>query len=51
MAALALLGAFATFVVFAWRDVTENVMSAEEVGRIDRANRAARTLALTEIHA
>jgi cytochrome o ubiquinol oxidase subunit I len=48
---LALLGAFATFVVFAWRDVSENVISAEEVAQIDRANRAARTLALSEIHA
>jgi cytochrome o ubiquinol oxidase subunit 1 len=51
MAVLALLGAFATFVMFAWRDITENGMSAEEVARIDRANRAARALALSEMHA
>jgi cytochrome o ubiquinol oxidase subunit I len=51
MVVLALLGAFATFVVFAWRDVSESVIGAEEVARIDRANRAARTLALSEIHA
>ena len=51
MAGLALIGAYATFVVFAWRDVAENVISAEEVAHIDRANRAARALALSEIHA
>jgi cytochrome o ubiquinol oxidase subunit 1 len=37
-----LLGAFATFVVFAWRDRTEYVIPADEVARIDRANRLAR---------
>jgi cytochrome o ubiquinol oxidase subunit 1 len=37
-----LVGAYATFVVFAWRDVDEYVIPAEEVARIDRANRAAR---------
>jgi len=51
MAALALVGAYATFVVFAWRDVAESVLPAEEVARIDRANRSARALALTEMHA
>ena len=51
LAGLALIGAYATFVVFAWRDVAENLISAEEVAHIDRANRAARTLALSEIHA
>jgi cytochrome o ubiquinol oxidase subunit 1 len=40
------IGAFATFVVFAWRDRTEEVISAEEVARIDRANRRARGEAL-----
>ena len=35
------LGAFATFVVFAWRDEDEYVIPAEEVARIDRANRGA----------
>ena len=48
---LALVGAYATFVVFAWRDETESVIPREEVARIDRANRAARALALTEITA
>ena len=33
-----LVGAFATFVVFAWRDHTEYEIPAEEVARIDRAN-------------
>jgi cytochrome o ubiquinol oxidase subunit 1 len=46
MVALACLGAFATFVVFAWRDRSEYVISADEVARIDRANRAARSAAL-----
>ena len=42
MVALACVGAFATFVVFAWRDRTEYEIPAEEVARIDRANRIAR---------
>jgi cytochrome o ubiquinol oxidase subunit 1 len=41
-----LVGAYATFVVFAWRDVSERVIPAEEVARIDRANRQARSEAL-----
>ena len=32
------IGAFATFVVFAWRDEDEYVVSAKEVERIDRAH-------------
>jgi cytochrome o ubiquinol oxidase subunit 1 len=36
-----LIGAYATFVVFAWRDVPEYVIPADEVARIDRAYRAA----------
>ena len=43
---LGLVGAYATFVFFAWRDVAEEEVSAEEVARQDRANRAARLLAL-----
>ncbi len=43
---LGLVGAYATFVVFAWRDVTEFEIPAEEVARLDRANRAAREAAL-----
>ena len=42
LVAVCLLGAFATFVVFAWRDRTEYEIPAEEVARIDRANRRAR---------
>ena len=47
---VALIGAFATFVVFAWRDRTEYEIPADEVARIDRANRRARgeTLATAE---
>ncbi|HEY3638764.1 MAG TPA: cytochrome o ubiquinol oxidase subunit I [Rhizomicrobium sp.] len=40
--AVGLVGAYATFVVFAWRDVPDYVIPAAEVARIDRANRAAR---------
>jgi cytochrome o ubiquinol oxidase subunit I len=42
MAALGVLGAWATFVVFAWRDVPDYIIPAAEVARIDRANREAR---------
>jgi cytochrome o ubiquinol oxidase subunit 1 len=40
------LGAYAAFVAFAWRDVDEYIVPADEVARIDRANRAARSQAL-----
>jgi cytochrome o ubiquinol oxidase subunit 1 len=33
------IGAFATFVVFAWRDEVEDIVPAEEVARFDRAHR------------
>ncbi|MDD5462508.1 MAG: cytochrome o ubiquinol oxidase subunit I [Methylococcales bacterium] len=46
LAVLGLAGAYATFVVFAWRDVAETEISADEVARIDRANRAIRTVVL-----
>jgi cytochrome o ubiquinol oxidase subunit 1 len=39
---LACAGAFATFVVFAWRDQGEDVIPAATVARLDRANRSAR---------
>ena len=41
-----LVGAYATFVVFAWRDHDEVMIPVEEVARLDRANRAARSAAL-----
>jgi cytochrome o ubiquinol oxidase subunit 1 len=41
-------GAFATFVVFAWRDEVEYVISAEDVERVDRANIAERHAALAQ---
>ena len=44
---LGLVGAYATFVVFAWRDESETQIPADEVARIDRANRAARAAALS----
>jgi cytochrome o ubiquinol oxidase subunit I len=42
MVAAGLIGAFATFVVFAWRDHDEYIIPAAEVARIDRANLAER---------
>ena len=48
---VSLIGAFATFVVFAWRDRTEYEIPAEEVARIDRANRRARGEALATAEA
>jgi cytochrome o ubiquinol oxidase subunit 1 len=42
MVVLGGIGAFATFVVFAWRDHDEYVIPAAEVARIDRLNREAR---------
>jgi cytochrome o ubiquinol oxidase subunit I len=44
-----LIGAYATFVVFAWRDESETEIPAEEVARIDRANRGARAAALSAL--
>jgi len=40
MVAAGLIGALATFVVFAWRDHDEYIIPAAEVARIDRANLA-----------
>jgi cytochrome o ubiquinol oxidase subunit 1 len=51
LAAVSFLGAFATFVAFAWRDRTEYRVSADEVARIDRENRSARRGALTQMGA
>jgi cytochrome o ubiquinol oxidase subunit 1 len=51
LVALAALGAYATFVVFAWRDRVEYIIPAAEVARIDRANRSARSEALVAMQA
>jgi len=48
---LAAAGAYATFVVFAWRDRVEYTIPADVVARIDRANRSARGEALARIEA
>jgi cytochrome o ubiquinol oxidase subunit 1 len=48
LAAVSFLGAYATFVAFAWRDRTEIRVPAEEVARIDRENRSARRVALAQ---
>ena len=49
LAILSFIGAFATFVVFAWRDRDEDRIAATEVARVDRANRAARLAALPRL--
>ena len=46
MVGLAAVGAYATFVVFAWRDKDEYVIPAEAVARMDRANQSVRSAAL-----
>jgi cytochrome o ubiquinol oxidase subunit 1 len=46
---VAFVGAFATFVVFAWRDRTEETIPVAEVARLDRANREARAEALARL--
>ncbi|UYO52091.1 cytochrome o ubiquinol oxidase subunit I [Rhodopseudomonas palustris] len=51
MVVLGGIGAFATFVVFAWRDHDEYVIPAAEVERIDRANIAERKSALSAVGA
>jgi cytochrome o ubiquinol oxidase subunit I len=48
MVLVGLAGAFATFVVFAWRDRSEITIPAAEVAALDRANRGARTVALSK---
>jgi cytochrome o ubiquinol oxidase subunit 1 len=49
LAGVALVAAFVGFVVFAWRDVHEFVVPAEEVARVDRARRAARAALLARL--
>jgi len=46
LAALGLVGAYVTFVVFAWRDEVEFEIPAEEVERVDRARRESRQVIL-----
>jgi len=46
LVAVAFVGSYATFVVFAWRDHDEHTIPANEVARLDTANREARALAL-----
>jgi len=49
MVILGLIGAFITFVVFAWRDVDEYEIPAEEVARLDRERRRLREEALASL--
>jgi cytochrome o ubiquinol oxidase subunit I len=46
---VALVCAYATFVVFAWRDEHEELIPAATVARLDRANRSARREALAQL--
>ena len=46
---VAFIGAYATFVVLAWRDKHEHVIPAATVARIDRANREERSKALATL--
>jgi cytochrome o ubiquinol oxidase subunit 1 len=48
MVAAGAMGAFATFVVFAWRDHDEDVVPALEVARIDRSNPVQRHMTLSK---
>lgn len=49
LAIAALVAAFAGFVVFAWRDVHEFEVPAEEVARVERARRASREALLERL--
>jgi cytochrome o ubiquinol oxidase subunit 1 len=51
MALVGVAGALATFVAFAWRDRSEVLIPAAEVAALDRANRSARTVALSQVRA
>ncbi len=51
LAGLGIVGAYITFVIFAWRDQDEYVIPADEVAKIDRANRSARSEALARLQA
>jgi cytochrome o ubiquinol oxidase subunit 1 len=51
LAIAALVAAYAGFVVFAWRDVHEFEVPAEEVARVDRARRVAREALLKRLAA
>lgn len=48
LVAAGLIGAYATFVVFAWRDEDEYVIPAAEVARTDRSHRRAQIASIRE---
>jgi cytochrome o ubiquinol oxidase subunit I len=48
LAGLAFAGVYAAFVVFAWRDRSEEEIPAAEVARLDRENRLVRESVLAE---
>jgi cytochrome o ubiquinol oxidase subunit 1 len=49
LAAVALVAAFAGFVIFAWRDVQEFEVPVEQVASVDRARRASRAALLDRL--
>ena len=49
LVALAFVGAWAVFVVVAWRDEHEEAIPAATVASVDRANRAARAAVLPKL--
>ena len=51
MAIVGFVGAYATFVVFAWRDRVEYAIPAEEVAQIDGANRRSRARRIAQLEA
>jgi cytochrome o ubiquinol oxidase subunit 1 len=51
MVIAAFIGAFVTFVVFAWSDEREKIIPAEEVAAINRQNRSNRQRALAKLQA
>jgi cytochrome o ubiquinol oxidase subunit I len=51
MVIVAALGAYATFIVFAWRDRVEYIIPAKVIARLDRANRSARGETLVPMEA
>ncbi len=51
LVAAGLIGAYAAFVVFAWRRESEFIVPAAEVARLDRERRQSRSQALLELTA
>jgi cytochrome o ubiquinol oxidase subunit I len=48
LAGIGFVGIYAAFVAFAWRDRSEEEISADEVAELDRKNRSVRSSVLAE---